>query len=93
MTAGARPFKETEIVEISQPNNAVGTPDLEKPFGIRVAAPPGDPFANLVGSDWHTFHWFATRSERDRVMREMGARHRFSRGSDSPSIILEAVER
>ena len=80
-------------MEISQPNNAVGTPAGEQRFGIRVSAPPTDPFARLVGPDWHTFHWFATRAERDRVMQDMGSRHRYSRIGDAPTIVLEPIER
>jgi len=80
-------------VEISQPNNATGDNGRERRFGIRVSAPPGDPFTRLVGRDWHSFHWFATREERDRAMQEMGARHRYSRIGDVPSIVLEPVER
>ncbi|MCC7257044.1 MAG: hypothetical protein IT486_01605 [Gammaproteobacteria bacterium] len=62
-------------------------------FGIRVSAPPGDPFRRLVGEDWHSFRWFATREDRDRTMQEMAERHRYSRIGDVPSIVLEAVER
>lgn len=80
-------------VEISQPNNATQQPDLERRFGIRVSAPPEDPFTQLVGKDWHTFHWYVTREERDRALQEMGARHRYSRIGDVPSIVLEPIER
>jgi hypothetical protein len=62
-------------------------------FGIRVSAPAQDPFIRLVGGDWHTFHWFATREERDRAMQDMAMRHRYSRTEDAPSIVLEPVER
>lgn len=79
--------------EISQPNNATRSPDLERRFGIRVGTPPQDPFTRLVGKDWHAFHWFATREERDRALAEMGARHRYSRDTDAPSIVLEPIER
>jgi hypothetical protein len=80
-------------VEISQPNNATRSVDTDRRFGIRVSAPPQDPFARLVGTDWHTFHWFATRDERDRTLQEMASRHRYSRIGDVPSIVLEPVER
>jgi hypothetical protein len=80
-------------MEISQPHNATGNPPREKPFGIRVSAPSADPFTRLVGKDWHTFHWFATREERDCALQEMGARHRYSRLGDAPSIVLEPIER
>jgi hypothetical protein len=80
-------------VEISQPNNATRVQSGELKFGIRVSAPPQDFFSNLVGKDWHTYHWFATPEERDRVMQDMGARHRYSRIGDVPNIVLEPVER
>jgi hypothetical protein len=85
--------REEGHVEISQPNNAVGPPAGDKRFGIRVSALPSDPFARLVGPDWHAFHWFATREERDQVMQDMGARHRYSRIGDVPTIVLEPIER
>ena len=80
-------------MEISQPNNATREEPAEQKFGIRVSAPPRDFFSNLVGKDWHTYYWFATREERDRVMQDMGHRHRYSRISDVPTIILEPIER
>ena len=79
--------------EISQPNNATRAADAERRFGIRVSAPPQDPFRRLVGQDWHTYHWFPTREERDRALQDMGERHRYSRSGDVPSIVLEPVER
>lgn len=80
-------------MEVSQPNNATSDPDIARRFGIRVTAPPGDFLMRLVGPGWETFHWFATREERDAALRDMGARHRYSRSSDAPSIVLEPVER
>lgn len=79
--------------EISQPNNATHGPDRECHFGIRVSAPADDPFTRLVDAGWHREHWYATRDERDAVMADMGARHRYSRNSDAPSILLEPIER
>lgn len=80
-------------VDISQPNNAAGYVGMEPRFGVRVSAPPGDPFSRLVGADWQSLCWFATPEARDRAMQEMTARHRYSRSSDLPSIVVEAVER
>lgn len=80
-------------MEISQPNNATRPSGGECRFGIRVTAPPAEFFSRLVGPDWETLHWFATREERDRVLGEMGIRHRYSRDTDKPSVILEAIER
>ena len=80
-------------MEVSQPNNATRDARIERRYGIRVTAPPEDFFSTLVGRDWQTYHWFATREERDHVMRDMGERHRYSRIGDVPTIILEPVER
>lgn len=80
-------------MEISQPNNATQNAATERRFGIRVSAPPGDPFTRLVGAEWHSVHWYPTRQERDQALREMAARHRYSRLGDEPSIVLQAVER
>lgn len=80
-------------VKISQPQNATRPLGQEGHFGIRVSAPEHDPFTRLVGADWQTEHWYSTAEERDAAMKEMGKRHRYSRDTDSPSIILEAIER
>jgi hypothetical protein len=80
-------------MEVSQPNNATRDAGIERRFGIRVTAPERDFFTTLVGRNWQTFHWFATREERDRAMRDMGERHRYSRIGDAPTIVLEPIER
>ena len=43
-------------------------------FGIRVKLRSTDPFKNLVGGDWTREHWYATREERDRMLKEMSGR-------------------
>ncbi|NUQ50113.1 MAG: hypothetical protein HUU27_09375 [Phycisphaerae bacterium] len=80
-------------MEISQPNNATHPANVERKFGIRVSAPPGDTFRRLVGDEWQNFRWFASRAERDRALADMAARHRYSRIGDEPSLLLEPVER
>jgi hypothetical protein len=80
-------------MDVSQPNNATRPRDVARRFGIRVRAPERDFFSDLVGREWETFHWFATAEERDRVMQDMAARHRYSRIGDTPTLILEPVER
>jgi hypothetical protein len=55
--------------------------------------PPGDPLRWVLGNDWHTEHWFATREERDESLRDMASRHAFSRIGDTPSIRLDAIGR
>ena len=62
-------------------------------YGIRVTMPPNDPLRRLLGNDWHTEHWFATGEERDEALRDMASRHAFSRIGDTPSVLLESIER
>jgi hypothetical protein len=63
------------------------------PFGFRVKARSTDPFKNLVGSDWSKEHWFATREERDRAIKEMGGRYVYFRPGDAPTVEFEKIER
>ena len=63
------------------------------PFGIRVRLRSTDPFKNLVGDDWSREHWFATRDERDRALREMSGRYVYFRPGDQPSLEFEKVDR
>lgn len=78
---------------IAHEHNLIRTPPAIKPFGLRVSLKPGDPFVRLVGSDWRTFHWFATERERDEWLAEMASRHRYSRRGDEPTIVYEKVSR
>lgn len=71
----------------------ISTDDTLLQYGIRVSLPPGEPFANLVGSDWENTHWFATPSARDRAMREMQREHEYSRRGDKPTLIFEPISR
>jgi hypothetical protein len=63
------------------------------PFGIRVKLRSTDPFKNLVGSDWTKEHWFATREERDRALKEMSGRYVYFRPGDQPTLEYEKIER
>jgi hypothetical protein len=63
------------------------------PYGIRVKLRSTDPFKNLVGGDWSKEHWFATKEERDRALREMSGRYVYFRPGDQPSLEFEKVER
>jgi hypothetical protein len=63
------------------------------PFGFRVKARATDPFKNLVGSDWSKEHWFATREERDRAIKEMGGRYVYFRPGDAPTVEFEKLEK
>jgi len=62
-------------------------------FGIRVTMPARDPLRRVLGDDWHREHWFATPTERDAALRDLGRRHAFNRIGDIPSIRLEPLER
>ena len=61
-------------MSIFQEHNLNAPLPNRRPFGIRVSLQAGDPFANLVGSDWHRFHWFATTRERDSALADMASR-------------------
>jgi hypothetical protein len=78
---------------VSQSHN-LNEPPLErlKPYGIRVSLPPGDPFRQLLGPEWHRLHWYATAEERDDQLREMSRRHEYSRTTDTPSLVFEKIE-
>ena len=76
---------------ICHEHNLRAPPPAARPFGIRVSARPGDPFARLVHADWHQLHWYATERERDAAYEDMRTRHRFYRVGDEPSLVLEKV--
>ena len=82
-------------MELSNPHNLRSLPPEPAAlrFGIRVTMPPNDPLRQVLGNDWRTEHWFATREERDEALREMASRHAFSRIGDTPSIRLDAIDR
>lgn len=82
-------------MDLSNRHNLRGPPPAVAAlrFGIRVTMPASDPLRSLLGKDWHTEHWFASRLERDEAREEMGRRHAYSRIGDTPSIRLESIER
>ena len=82
-------------MELSNPHNLRAAPPdpATERFGIRVTMPEGDPLRSVLGNDWRTEHWFASRDERDTALVEMGKRHPYNRLRDVPSIRLEAIER
>jgi hypothetical protein len=63
------------------------------PFGIRIKLRSTDPFKNLVGGDWNKEHWFATREERDRALKEMSGRYVYFRPGDQPTLEFEKIDR
>ena len=62
-------------------------------LGIRVKLRSTDPFKNLVGAEWNKEHWFATREERDRALKEMSGRYVYFRPGDQPSLEFEKVDK
>jgi hypothetical protein len=86
------PASEHDTMGICHEHNLGRPVAMSKPFGVRVSLRPGDPFANLVGSDWHREHWFATARERDEALAEMSRRYPFSRIGDEPALVFTRLE-
>jgi hypothetical protein len=63
------------------------------PFGIRVKLRSTDPFKNLIGQSWTKEHWYATREERDQMLREMSGRYVYFRPGDKPTLEYEKVDK
>ena len=70
-----------------------GKADVERRFGIRVRLPAGDTLASIIGDDWERLHWYPTRDERDRAFERMATRHGYYRDTDTPTQVLEKLER
>ncbi len=73
-------------------NDKVNAADTAN-YGIRVTLPDDDPFATLIGDDWTAEHWYATESERDQAMADMGREHVYSRRGDRPTLIFSPIDR
>lgn len=81
-------------MDICHDHNLLKSLDAEKPYGIRVSLRPGEEsFLHILGSDWETYHWYATAEERDRALADMAAEHIYSRRGDRPTLRFEPVER
>jgi len=65
----------------------------ERRYGIRVTLPPGDTFNRLLGPNWERLYWYATEEERDEAFRRMAIRHGYYRSTDTPTQVLEKIER
>lgn len=65
----------------------------ERRFGIRVTLPRGDTMRKILGDDWERLHWYADAAERDRAFTAMASRHGYYRNTDSPTQVLEKVDR
>lgn len=71
-------------------------PDIagaDRRFGIRVALPPGDTFATILGAEWEQLHWYASAAERDAAYEKMATRHGYYRKTDTPTQVLEKIVR
>ena len=79
-------------MDICHAHNLNRRPTSTKPYGIRIRLPAGDTFSNLLGTNWEQFHWFASRAERDRALKDMASEHCYSRQGDRPHLIYEAVQ-
>ena len=67
--------------------------DAERRYGIRVTLPAGDTLRNLIGDDWENLHWYTSEAERDAAYDAMASRHGYYRTTDSPTQILEKIQR
>ncbi len=65
----------------------------ERRYGIRVTLPENDTLRNLLGDDWERLHWFSTEAERDHAFDKMAQRHGYYRVTDSPTQVLEKLEK
>jgi hypothetical protein len=64
----------------------------QRPYGIRISLPEGDPFRNLLGQEWQKFYWYTTARERDAALEEMSRKHEYSRSGDRPALVFVKVE-
>lgn len=80
-------------MEICHDHNLNRPSPRVKPYGIRVSLPPGEPLTHVLGSNWETYHWYATAERRDRALADMAGEHVYSRRGDRPTLTFEPVER
>lgn len=65
----------------------------ERRYGIRVTLPERDTLRNLLGDDWERIIWYPSAQERDRAFENMATRHGYYRNTDSPTQVLEKIDR
>lgn len=65
----------------------------ERRFGIRVSLPPNDTLRTVLGDDWERLLWYPSEEERNRAFEEMAARHGYYRNTDTPTQVLEKLQR
>ena len=66
---------------------------MERNFGIRVTLPAEDSLRKVLGDEWEREHWFPTEDERDAAFENMARRHGYYRNTDSPTQVLEKINR
>ncbi len=64
----------------------------ERVFGVRMHLPENDPMRAVLGDDWETVRWFASRSERDAAFDDMRRQHEYSRSGDQPTMLYEKID-
>ena len=69
--------------------------NTDQQFGIRVSLPHNDPLAaaHLLGEDWSGERWYSTADERDQAYSKMLKQPPYYRQGDSPSVVLEKIDR
>ena len=77
------------------PHNLVdpSATSAKRGFGIRVTLPPNDTLRKILGNDWERLHWYPTAAERDAAFEQMAQRHGYYRQSDTPTQVLEKINR
>lgn len=65
----------------------------DRNFGIKVSLPTNDTFSRVLGDSWEKLHWYRSETERDAAFDNMAARHGYYRKTDSPTQVLEKVQR
>jgi hypothetical protein len=82
-------------LDFCHPHNLVdpSAAGADRNFGIRVTLPPGDTLRKILGDNWERLHWYPTAAERDDAYERMAQRHGYYRTSDSPTQILEKIDR
>ena len=69
------------------------TAGQERRFGIRVSLPPGDTLRNVLGDDWERLLWYPDAEARDAAFDDMAKRHGYYRKTDTPTQVLEKINR
>ena len=86
---------EREYVDFCHQHNLVDpdTAGSKRCFGIRVTLPANDSLRKVIGDEWQRLHWYATEAERDSAFDKMALRHGYYRETDTPTQVLEKLER